>query len=93
MMSTAIGRFKLALNAGWDQNLPAEGVVDLDAHGVDLTLAGCAETEIGSLLDHFLHGPRISDEAPDPSEIPVTRLGDLWRIDKHGSSWRCMQAR
>lgn len=44
---------RLALNAGWDQDLLAAEVADLDALGVDLSLAGFAESEIGTLLDHF----------------------------------------
>src|SRR5215203_4485042 len=36
---------KLALNAGWDEALLAAEVADLDALGVDLSLAGFGESE------------------------------------------------
>ena len=74
---------RLALNAGWDQDLLAAEVADLDALGVDLSLAGFAESEIGTLLDHFRAGGSFADEAPAPPEDPVSRRGDLWCLGEH----------
>ncbi len=66
---------KLALNAGWDEDLLAAEVADLDSLGVDLTLAGFGEGEIGKFIDLFQQGGARSfpDEAPAPPENPVTR--------------------
>ncbi|HEV7285530.1 MAG TPA: site-specific DNA-methyltransferase, partial [Kaistia sp.] len=74
---------RLALNAGWDEDLLASEVADLDALGVDLSLAGFAENEIGTLLDHFRAGGSFADEAPAPPADPVTRAGDLWCLGEH----------
>ena len=74
---------RLALNAGWDQDLLAAEVADLEALGVDLSLAGFAESEIGTLLDHFRQGGSFADEAPAPPENPVSRAGDLWCLGEH----------
>ncbi|MET4701725.1 hypothetical protein ABIE65_004773 [Constrictibacter sp. MBR-5] len=74
---------RLALNAGWDQDLLAAEVADLDALGVDLSLAGFAESEIGTLLDHFRQGGSFADEAPAPPVDPVSRAGDLWCLGEH----------
>jgi ParB-like chromosome segregation protein Spo0J len=63
---------KLALNAGWDEDLLAAEIADLDALGVDLTLAGFAEGEIGRFIDLFQQGsaPTFPDEAPAPPAMP-----------------------
>lgn len=76
---------RLALNAGWDEDLLAAEVADLAALGADLTLAGFAETEIGALVDRFLAGRAAAfvDEAPEPPASPLTRPGDLWLIGEH----------
>ena len=75
---------RLALNAGWDEDLLAAEVADLDALGIDLSLAGFGESEIGTLIDRFhLGGPSFPDEAPDPPRMPVTRPGDLWLVGEH----------
>jgi ParB-like chromosome segregation protein Spo0J len=41
---------KLALNAGWSDELLAAEVADLDALGFDLSLAGFGESEVGKLI-------------------------------------------
>ncbi len=76
---------KLALNAGWDEDLLAAEVADLDALGVDLGLAGFAEAEVGSLLDRFHTGTGMSfaDDAPPLPDEPVTRAGDVWLLGEH----------
>jgi ParB-like chromosome segregation protein Spo0J len=70
---------KLALNAGWSDELLAAEVADLDALGFDLSLAGFGESEVGKLIDLFQKGsaPSFPDEAPDPPEVPISRGGDL----------------
>jgi hypothetical protein len=76
---------KLALNAGWDEAMLAAEVADLAALGVDLSLSGFDDHEVGKLIDLFHEGaaPSFPDEAPDPPEDPVTRSGDLWLLGEH----------
>ena len=51
---------KLALNAGWDEDLLAAEVADLDALGIDLSLAGFGDSEVGRLIDLFREGSAAS---------------------------------
>ncbi len=76
---------KLALNAGWDDDLLAAEIADLDALGFDLSLAGFGESEVGRLIDLFNEGSASSfpDEAPDPPEVAITQPGDLWVMGEH----------
>jgi hypothetical protein len=75
---------RLALNAGWDEDLLAAEIADLDALGIDLTLAGFDAGEIGSLIDrHNEGGSGFTDEAPPLPEVPITRVGDLWCLGEH----------
>jgi DNA modification methylase len=75
---------KLALNAGWDDALLAAEVADLTTMGVDLSLAGFADTEIGNLLDLHQNGASaFADEAPPLPTKPMTRSGELWLLGPH----------
>ncbi len=76
---------KLALNAGWDDDLLAAEFADLDALGFDLSLAGFGDSEVGRLIDLFQQGTASSfpDEAPAPPEDPVSRPGDFWLLGDH----------
>lgn len=74
---------KLALNAGWDEELLGAEVADLSALGIDLTFAGFSESEIGSLIDLNNSGDSFPDEAPALEEQAITRPGDLWSLGPH----------
>ena len=74
---------KLALNAGWDEAMLAAEVADLVALGVDLDLAGFEAVEVEKLLEQHGAGESFPDEAPPPTEHPVSRPGDLWRMGEH----------
>ena len=76
---------RLALNAGWDEQLLALEVADLGSLGFDLSLAGFGELEIGKLLDLHQRGgaPSFPDEAPPLQERAVTQSGDLWCMGPH----------
>ena len=78
---------RLALDAGWDNDLLRVEIGDLKAAGFDLTLTGFDIGEIGE----FLAPPKNSglvdpDEVPPPPAIPVTALGDVWLFGAH---WEC----
>ena len=74
---------KLALNAGWDEDLLAAEVADLRALGVDLELTGFGAGEIDDLLARSGDAPAFPDEAPPPPADPITRPGDLWLLGNH----------
>ncbi|MEQ8397584.1 DNA methyltransferase [Thalassobaculum sp.] len=79
---------KLALNAGWDQDLLAielQGLIDLD---FDLELTGFSLAEIDLVLDgaseREVPGPDASaDAVPAPGGPAISRLGDLWQCGRH----------
>ena len=78
---------KLALNAGWDTDLLAQELQQLDADGFDLDLTGFNEDELVDLLadnDNVEQVPEgDADDAPEPPAQPVTVLGDVWLLGKH----------
>lgn len=77
---------KLALNAGWDEELLSMELKELDATGFDLDLIGFDEAELAGLLaDDELELPSgmDPDAAPPLPENPVSRLGDTWILGAH----------
>lgn len=77
---------KLALNAGWDEELLAQELQALDINGFDLELTGFAGNEIEALLAELegrAEGLTSKDEAPEVPDRPVTRSGDLWQLGPH----------
>jgi len=73
---------KLAERAGWDRELLALEVADLDALGIDLGMLGFEAAEIDRLLRGKVFDPR-EEATPEPPAVPVSRLGDLWRLGSH----------
>lgn len=75
---------RLALDAGWDNEMLAIELGDLKDAGVDLELTGFSDEE----LDELLATPKESvdgdeDEAPEPQEDPVSKRGDVWILGAH----------
>ncbi len=81
---------KLALNAGWNDELLAAELHALNGDGFNLELTGFDETELDRLMaplddDAGTGGDATdaADEAPEPPRNPVSRSGDLWRMGEH----------
>lgn len=81
---------KLALNAGWNDELLAAELHALNGDGFNLELTGFDETELDRLMapldDEAGFGgdaADAADEAPEPPRNPVSRSGDLWRMGEH----------
>jgi DNA modification methylase len=76
---------KLALNSGWDEELLAAELADLEQSGMDLALVGFSDDELRELLHADTDRPAAgSDEEIPPVPVnPVTRPGDLWMIGRH----------
>lgn len=53
---------KVALNAGWDEQLLGLELAELDADGFDLSLTGFGEDEISDLVNGGDFGPGMEDE-------------------------------
>ena len=79
---------KLALNAGWDNDLLALELGDLKDAGFDLGLTGFSGDEITDLLqsatgDGESDDDGAADEVPEPASDPVVCPGDLWLLGEH----------
>jgi len=75
---------KLALNAGWDDEMLAVELTDLKDMGFDLDLTGFSTEEIEALLAPVgTEGLTDEDAVPEAPEAPVTVLGDVWLLGKH----------
>jgi DNA modification methylase len=72
---------RLAEQAGWDRDLLALEVADLEDLGVDLASLGFELDELAALT---ATGPGPREEAtPEPPVVPVSRAGDLWLLGRH----------
>ncbi|MCK4414321.1 MAG: site-specific DNA-methyltransferase [Candidatus Eisenbacteria sp.] len=71
---------RLALDAGWDEELLAEELKALEDLDFNLELTGFDLDELHDLLED-----EMAEEipAPEPPEDPVTRSGDLWVLGSH----------
>jgi len=75
---------KLALNAGWDNELLALELAELDGLGFDVELTGFSDEEIKALMPvEVTEGLTDPDDAPAVQENPVTVPGDVWVMGKH----------
>ena len=74
---------RMALDAGWDNDLLKIELQDLDAAGFDLTLTGFDLGEIAALTLDPTEGLTDPDAVPDAPAVPVTVLGDVWLLGRH----------
>ena len=74
---------KLALNAGWDDEMLRVEFAELGDLGFDLELTGFGEAELGALLADKTEGLTDPDDVPDAPEVPVTVEGDVWLLGRH----------
>jgi DNA modification methylase len=74
---------QLPQNAGWDMDLLAVEMKDLDSEGFDLSLIGFGDDMLAGLLVDPTEGLTDEDAVPDVPENPVTVLGDVWLLGDH----------
>ena len=75
---------RLALDAGWDDEMLRVELQDLDAVDFDLTLTGFDLDEIAALTaDETTEGLTDEDAVPEAPEQPVTVEGDVWLLGRH----------
>lgn len=75
---------KLALNAGWDNDLLMLELNALSDADYDLDLTGFSADEISDLMpEQIAEGLTDEDAVPDVPEVPHTVLGDVWILGKH----------
>jgi DNA modification methylase len=76
---------KLALNAGWDEDLLRAEMTALAAENFDLPIIGFSDDELAALLaePNTAEGQTDEDAVPEAPETPVSKPGDLWRLGNH----------
>jgi DNA modification methylase len=75
---------KLALNAGWDDEMLKVELGELSDLDFDLSLTGFDDDELGAFLaDEPTEGLTDEDAVPDVAEQPVTVEGDVWLLGRH----------
>ena len=73
---------RLAEQAGWDRELLALELGELNELGVDLGMLGFEAAELDALFAMGDADPR-EEETPAVPAVPVSRPGDLWLLGKH----------
>lgn len=76
---------KLSLNAGWDNDMLAVELSELQAESFDVCLTGFDESEIAALFSGD-EGDVKEDGFDVNSELeksPMTKNGDIWHLGKH----------
>lgn len=75
---------KLALNAGWDNEMLALEFEELEIDGFDLALTGFGDEERDALKpEQVTEGLTDEDAVPDVPEEPKTKPGDIYQLGKH----------
>jgi DNA modification methylase len=74
---------RLALDAGWDEELLRLEFDELEGMGFDLELTGFTMDEINALDPEQVEGLTDEDAVPEVPEDPVTVLGDVWLCGNH----------
>jgi len=77
---------RLALDAGWDEEMLKVELESLREDGFDLDIVGFTDEEIEDLLrdpEHVVEGSTDEDTAPELPETAVTVPGDVWVLGEH----------
>jgi site-specific DNA-methyltransferase (adenine-specific) len=75
---------RLALNAGWDNEMLTIELNDLMADGFALEILGFDPKELNALLEpEVVEGLTDEDAVPDAPEEPKTKPGDIYQLGKH----------
>jgi DNA modification methylase len=74
---------KLALNAGWDDEILRTEMAALAAEEFDIPVIGFSDDELADLLADPDAGNTDEDAVPETPVTPVSKPGDLWRLGNH----------
>lgn len=73
---------RLALDAGWDNEMLKIELMDLQGDGFNLELTGFSLDELAGFLDTN-EGLTDPDDVPDAPAVAVTVEGDVWLLGRH----------
>lgn len=75
---------RLALNAGWDNEMLTVELNELLADGYSLDLLGFDAKELDALLEpEVIDGLTDEDAVPEVGPEPITKPGDVWVLGRH----------
>ena len=75
---------RMALDAGWDEEMLKVEIEALQAEEIDLSLTGFDEKELATLFDADTEAQDDNFDVDAELEKPcVTQSGDIWHIGKH----------
>ena len=76
---------RLALNAGWDNDLLKLELIELKAEDIDLEMLGFSVEELDGLLNALEPTEGLTDEdaVHEPPPEPITKSGDIWVLGRH----------
>lgn len=75
---------RMALDAGWDDEMLKVELGELSDLDFDLSLTGFDDDELGAFLaDEPTEGLTDEDAVPEVPETPVTVEGDVWLLGRH----------
>jgi DNA modification methylase len=77
---------RLAMNAGWDEEMLRVELASLQEDGFDLDVVGFSDEELENLLrdpEESNAGLTDEDAVPDEPERAITVAGDLWMLGDH----------
>lgn len=75
---------KIALNAGWDDEMLKAELLTLQEEGFNTDLTGFSDDELNALLTvETVEGETDPDEVPEAPIEPITKLGDIWILGNH----------
>lgn len=75
---------RLALNAGWDNEMLTIELNDLLADGFALEMLGFDPKELNALLDsEVVEGLTDEDAVPEVPDEPKTKMGDIYQLGNH----------
>lgn len=80
---------KLALNAGWDDEMLRIEISELTDAGFDVSLLGFSDEELALMDPEQVEGLTDEDAVPDVPETPVTVPGDVWLLGAHFECSEC----
>jgi DNA modification methylase len=75
---------RLALSAGWDEEMLRVELEALKEEAFDLDLVGFTDEELADILEAPpSEGLTDEDDAPEPQEHAITVAGDVWVLGEH----------
>lgn len=74
---------RIAIDAGWDNEMLKVELQDLQSMSFDLTLTGFEIGEIADFLADPTEGLTDEDAVPDAPAVPITVEGDVWLLGRH----------